>query len=200
MGTGFFKYVHASFCRRDIQLFCFTPTPDISLSFPWRRHQAVVLRYEGLDPEATYEARVVFNAMPEPGSAANAAAATSAAATSAAADLSFPAATKAATKAERVSAPPSVGSGVEVMQLVANGKVVVWPPADDDEYDDDDDDDGDGSNRFAPAPYPMTVTPIPIPQSETVGGELALACGQPLGVAGNGRTCQIAEVWLVKVP
>ena len=68
------------------------------------------------------------------------------------------------------------------MRLVANGNVTVWPPA---------------PQQYAPPPFPMAVTAVPIPRGETGSGRLTLACSRPPGLGGNGRTCEIAEVWLV---
>ena len=70
------------------------------------------------------------------------------------------------------------------MQLIAQAagsSVQVWPTA---------------PMRYAVAPVPMNVTIIHIPQNLTKHGSLELSCHQRPGGAGNGRTCEIAEVLL----
>ncbi|MCC7156531.1 MAG: hypothetical protein IT161_18285 [Bryobacterales bacterium] len=37
-----------------------------------------------------------------------------------------------------------------------------------------------------------------VPREETAGGELTLSWSKPRGMGGNGRGCQIAEVWLIR--
>ena len=89
--------------------------------------------------------------------------------------------------------PASTGGGVgsgdngHPMRLVATDRVegtavVVWPPP---------------PLNYSSAPWPMTKTIAPIPHSLTRGGSFSLSCNQPPGLNGNGRTCQISEVWLV---
>jgi hypothetical protein len=52
-------------------------------------------------------------------------------------------------------------------------------------------------SEFALPPVPMHKTCVAVPRTATADGDLTLMCGQPEDVAGNGRTCQIAELWLV---
>ena len=130
----------------------------------------VALRYEGLDPAKQYELRVVFNAMPEPASLPPA---------SVVAEDSRGGGSGAGRGAGR-----GAGSGAEVRRLVANGQTVLWPPA---------------PLEYASAPAPMAVTAVGVPRAETSGGSLEVRCEQPPGTEGNGRTCQISEVWLVVV-
>jgi hypothetical protein len=76
-----------------------------------------------------------------------------------------------------------VGNGVQsVLRLVANGNTTVWPLP---------------PLQYAAPPVPMTITTVDIPRQATAGGRLELSCNQPQGIEGNGRTCQISEVWLV---
>jgi hypothetical protein len=53
---------------------------------------------------------------------------------------------------------------------------------------------------FMPAPSPTQRISFAIPTTVTRNGKLRLECHQPLGACqnGNGRGCQIAEVWLVR--
>ena len=74
------------------------------------------------------------------------------------------------------------------MRLTANNRTTVWPPAGEENVD-----------GYAYPPLPMQVTVVDIPKSETESGSLRLSCSQYPGLEGNGRTCQISEVWLVPV-
>lgn len=84
------------------------------------------------------------------------------------------------------SADTNMNGTPNSMQLVATGGVVVWPPAP-------------WSSEYWAAPTPMVKTRVKIPASLTANGSLTLSCRQPFGVGGGGRTCMIAEVWLVVV-
>lgn len=79
---------------------------------------------------------------------------------------------------------PNPGGNPNQMQLLADG-VVVWPRPPD---------------EYGYAPFPMIKTVVPIPAGATADGTLVLSCAQPPGIAGNGRTCEIVEVWLVVIP
>jgi len=74
------------------------------------------------------------------------------------------------------------GGNPNQMRLVVEGNITVWPPP---------------PLEYSLAPAPMRKTRIPIPRAATADGELRLACEQPPGVPGNGRTCEIVEVRLV---
>jgi hypothetical protein len=51
---------------------------------------------------------------------------------------------------------------------------------------------------YMPKPVPFRPLEFEIPSSATAQGELALSWfGEP-GLGGNGRGCQVSEVWLVK--
>jgi hypothetical protein len=47
-------------------------------------------------------------------------------------------------------------------------------------------------------PWPPQPLEYDIPAEATVGGELSLIWNRPPGLGGNGRGCQVAEVWLFK--
>lgn len=47
-------------------------------------------------------------------------------------------------------------------------------------------------------PVPFRPLEFPIPQSETRSGTLTLKWFGQLGLGGNGRGCQVSEVWLLK--
>lgn len=73
--------------------------------------------------------------------------------------------------------------------------------------DDSADDEATGQNStvvslhdFMPAPSPTRRLTFAIPAIVTRNGKLRLECHQPPGAAqnGNGRGCQIAEVWLIR--
>jgi hypothetical protein len=68
------------------------------------------------------------------------------------------------------------------MRLFVDGNVTVWPPP---------------PLAYSLAPVPMAKTRIKIPREATADGKLTLSCDQPYGLRGNGRTCEIVEVWLV---
>ena len=67
------------------------------------------------------------------------------------------------------------------MRLFVDGGHVVWP---------------DPPLNYSYAPTPMQKTRIKIPHAATQDGTLKLTCDQPPGIPGNGRTCEIVEVWL----
>ena len=67
------------------------------------------------------------------------------------------------------------------MRLFVDGGHVVWP---------------DPPLNYSYAPTPMQKTRIKIPRAATQDGMLKLTCDQPPGIPGNGRTCEIVEVWL----
>src|SRR5207302_9906012 len=47
-------------------------------------------------------------------------------------------------------------------------------------------------------PYPVEPVEFALPKAATAHGELTLSWfGEP-GLGGNGRTCQVSEVWLIK--
>jgi len=81
------------------------------------------------------------------------------------------------------------------MRLVAGG-VHVWPPS---PWAPSPcvDTSANSPCQYSVPPTPMVKTRVPIPRSVTANGSLTLTCSQPPGVGGGGRTCQIAEVWLV---
>ena len=125
---------------------------------------ALTLLYDGvLDQDATYQLKVVFNTLDEPG------------------------------------APDTSGSrsssSSSLMRLVANNRTTIWPPPNATS----DDDEEEEQQRYGYPPTPTQVTVVDVPKSETESGTLRLSCSQYPGVAGNGRTCQISEVWLVPV-
>lgn len=64
------------------------------------------------------------------------------------------------------------------IRLVANGSVEIHP--------------------YLPRPVPITPIEFPIPPEATQGGELNLSWFGEIGLGGNGRNCQISEVWLIK--
>jgi len=53
-------------------------------------------------------------------------------------------------------------------------------------------------HSFLTRPFPIKPLEFAIPHAATAGGELTLTWfGEP-GLGGNGRTCQVSEVWLLK--
>ncbi|MGH7972737.1 MAG: hypothetical protein ACREIC_28825, partial [Limisphaerales bacterium] len=55
-------------------------------------------------------------------------------------------------------------------------------------------------HALIPKPFPYRPIEFPIPQAATQSGELTLSWfGEP-GLGGNGRFCQVSEVWLIKDP
>ncbi|MBZ5670567.1 MAG: hypothetical protein LAO04_12655 [Acidobacteriia bacterium] len=48
-------------------------------------------------------------------------------------------------------------------------------------------------------PWPPRPLEFDIPRSATAGGQLTLTWHRELGLGGNGRGCQVAEVWLMKM-
>jgi hypothetical protein len=160
----------------------------------------VRLEYSGLDPAKLYAADVVMNAMQEPSNAA-AKAATVPAVDQSARGSGARHSQKPVDHGMAGPAPPSdsgggadatvrhvvrsdADSGYGTFQLLVGGTHQVWPPR---------------PLRFALPPSPMAKTRVAIPHNATASGGLELSCGQPFGIRGNGRTCQIAEVWLVVV-
>ena len=51
---------------------------------------------------------------------------------------------------------------------------------------------------FLTRPFPIKPLEFAIPHAATVGGELTLTWFGEAGLGGNGRTCQVSEVWLLK--
>jgi hypothetical protein len=49
-------------------------------------------------------------------------------------------------------------------------------------------------------PSPVAPIEFDIPQSATRSGSLNLEWTRPAGLGGNGRGCQVSEVWLIRVP
>jgi hypothetical protein len=49
-----------------------------------------------------------------------------------------------------------------------------------------------------PKPVPVKLLEFPIPRAATAQGELRLSWYGELGLGGNGRGCQVSEVWLIK--
>jgi hypothetical protein len=47
-------------------------------------------------------------------------------------------------------------------------------------------------------PQPVRPVEFDIPRAATSGGELNLSWYGEAGLGGNGRGCQVAEVWLIK--
>jgi hypothetical protein len=47
-------------------------------------------------------------------------------------------------------------------------------------------------------PVPFKKLEFVLPRTVTANGELSLSWSGEVGVGGNGRGCQVAEVWLVK--
>ncbi len=66
------------------------------------------------------------------------------------------------------------------MRLVANDTIEVHP--------------------YIPRPQPIKPIEFALPQAATREGKLTLSWfGEP-GLGGNGRNCQVSEVWLLKEP
>src|SRR5438552_5605067 len=65
------------------------------------------------------------------------------------------------------------------IRLVANGSVEIHP--------------------FQPKADPPVPVEFDIPLEATRGGTLLLEWTRPPGLGGNGRGCQVAEVWLIRV-
>jgi hypothetical protein len=64
------------------------------------------------------------------------------------------------------------------MRLVANGKIEIHP--------------------LLAKPVPYSTLEFDLPAEATASGELNLAWTRDPGLGGNGRGCQVAEVWLIK--
>lgn len=47
-------------------------------------------------------------------------------------------------------------------------------------------------------PLPYRVLEFDVPQEATQGGALELSWNRPVGLGGNGRGCQVSEIWLVR--
>jgi hypothetical protein len=170
----------------------------------------VRLEYSGLDSTAAYNATVVFNSQPEPigqparartivdgnGSSSSSVVVVAAAgsATSSASPLLRIVAQGAAAaddeeEQEQEQEQHDTAAGVPAVNNVSvagwGAPVTIWPDAQ--------------VGGYAPPPVPMQQTTFAVPQELTRSGRLALSCEQTPGVAGNGRACEIAQVWLVKV-
>ena len=52
---------------------------------------------------------------------------------------------------------------------------------------------------YRSAPNPMQALDFVLPKHQTSAGSLHLACTRYSGLGGNGKTCQVSEVWLVPV-
>ncbi len=66
------------------------------------------------------------------------------------------------------------------MRLVANGGIEIHP--------------------YITRPFPYAPIEFDIPEAATRGGTLKLDWTGEQGLGGNGRFCQVSEVWLLKVP
>ena len=53
---------------------------------------------------------------------------------------------------------------------------------------------------FLTKPFPFAPLEFQIPPAETRSGQLTLTWSVEPGLGGNGRGCQLAEVWLIKEP
>jgi len=53
---------------------------------------------------------------------------------------------------------------------------------------------------YIPKPVPFKPLEFPIPPTATAQGELTLTWYGEAGLGGNGRGCQVSEVWLIKEP
>ena len=51
---------------------------------------------------------------------------------------------------------------------------------------------------FRKKDFPVRPVEFDIPREATAGGELDLSWFRPPGLGGNGRGCQVAEVWLIR--
>jgi hypothetical protein len=49
-------------------------------------------------------------------------------------------------------------------------------------------------------PYPMDPIEFALPPAATSNGELDLTWSGEPGLGGNGRSCQVSEVWLIRKP
>ncbi len=49
-------------------------------------------------------------------------------------------------------------------------------------------------------PFPFKALEFPIPPAATAKGDLVLSWSAEPGLGGNGRGCQVSEVWLIKLP
>ncbi len=112
--------------------------PDDALRYSWLNHAETLrgtplrLRYEKLDPNASYRVRVVYG-----------------------------------------------GDGLQKpIRLVANDTVEIHP--------------------LMPKPQPIKPVEFAIPRAATAKGELTLSWNGDATLGGNGRGCQVSEVWLLK--
>lgn len=140
----------------------------------------VVLSYHNLSPTATYVAEVVFNAEREPAAGAGGGGGGGGGGDGRGGGMQRMASSSDPSSHRHGDVGQDAYSYGE-FQLLANGNVQVWPKP---------------PLQYALPPTPMQVTRLSIPMSETAGGNLTLSCRQPPGLTGNGRTCQITEVWL----
>jgi hypothetical protein len=58
--------------------------------------------------------------------------------------------------------------------------------------------DGIDVHPFMPKPSPLQLLEFDIPREATANGELTLTWTREPGLGGNGRGCQVAEVWLIR--
>jgi hypothetical protein len=58
--------------------------------------------------------------------------------------------------------------------------------------------DGAEVHPLLPKPYPVRPVEFPVPASATADGRLTLSWTQTPGRGGNGRGCEVAEVWLIR--
>ncbi len=147
----------------------------------------VRLVYDDLNASAKYELSVVFNSMPEPIAAGSSSSSGRGGVSGGGGDsgnwisLMRLTATGAGTNGNN-----NTGTGAGAGTGAATGSewgdaVQLWPPPPD---------------TYQTAPSPMTVTTVAVPVAVTQGGRMAVACSQPAGLPGNGRSCQISAVWL----
>ncbi len=111
---------------------------DRALRYSWLNHAETLratplrLRYEKLDPNASYRVRVVYGG-------------------------------------DSLQKP---------IRLVANGNIEIHP--------------------LMPKPQPIKPIEFAIPRAATAKGELTLSWNGDAALGGNGRGCQVSEVWLLK--
>jgi hypothetical protein len=70
------------------------------------------------------------------------------------------------------------GDNARKMRLVANETTEIHP--------------------YISRPIPLKPVEFTVPQSVTASGELNLSWFGEVGLGGNGRNCQVSEVWLIK--
>ena len=66
------------------------------------------------------------------------------------------------------------------VRLVANGNVEI--------------------HGYQQKPSPVAPAEFTVPRQATSKGTLDLEWTRPAGLGGNGRGCQVSEVWLIRVP